>query len=168
MARKLKVTGPVWETVVPATEDEPALEVLVGPVTRSVKERAWAALDRAFQGEAAPAEASDAFALAVLGARISDWRGFGDGEGVEISYTAENLATWCQDPDVGPILLMRYADPVTAEMLRKNVSSGGPDGGSPGSETKTAPTPEAPSAAPGSAARATGPAATRGEPAPTS
>lgn len=124
---------PEWLVIVPARGDDPAVEVLAAPARRAAITRAWGAYTAAVQAEGDSLDASDAFCISIVHARVKDWRGVGDAEGAPLPLSPDALTLALEDETFGSQLLIALADPVFARELEKNVSSAAPAGTSQGS-----------------------------------
>jgi hypothetical protein len=147
LAAEKKKLEPYWFSVEEATEEEPAVRVLLAPIGRVALRAAKRAAGEHYaeagdlDDDNLPMEliekAGDALSRALLMAGIIDWEGVGWDE-TPIPVDEDMLTIFLADPDRFEKLDAEYVHPYIQAQLEKNVSSPSANGISRVEETTAA------------------------------
>lgn len=121
---------PIWVELIPGEGERAAVEVLAAPARRAAKRaahRSSGALLEGVDSDAAKqdfellAQVGEAFGTSLLRARILDWRGIGDLDGVPVPFSAAALEAFLDDET---LYEAAYAKLVTPELLKEAEKNG--------------------------------------------
>jgi hypothetical protein len=178
--------GPVWEELIPAIGDRPAVRVLFAPVSAKALRHARKAVAEILRGDAPDKmdDAGDAFTAALIRAGILDWEGIGNEQDEPIKPTPDyeildpasgevvgiepgTISAFLAEPRLVEAADRKYVLPWTRADAEKNGSAPSPSGTSAtaGSDTASLPAkPESEGAAPDASTKPKRPRRTKAKP----